>query len=293
MDSGLYPWDKVNGEPIFAEFVVAVDPHPGANRRVRAWIGPFDEHSVGRCLHANDSSTIPRQSLLSLLLRFLRFGALAWGGPVVQIALIRQSLVDEEHWVTSEHFNRVLALYQVLPGPEAHELCVYFGMLARGRLGGLLAGLAFMLPGFPLIFALSWAYVELGLDMEGKLALLFATIQAAVVALIARAVHRIGSHVLLDRWLWAIGVLAFAGQLMGIHVAISLFAGGIAYFLVKRRRVDDELAVHGWHRAIRPATCPAHHLHNLRRVLVRGSGRRCRHDLRYVLSSVRVHIVRA
>lgn len=189
----------------------------------------------GAALQTGDGSAIPRQSLLSLFLRFLRFGVLAWGGPVAQIALLRQSLVDEERWVTLEHFNRMLALYQVLPGPEAHELCVYFGMLARGRLGGLLAGLAFMLPGFLLIFALSWAYVAFGLNMQGELALLFSTTQGAVVALIVRAVHRIGSHILLDHWLWIIGVLAFAGQLMGIHFAILLLVGGIAYFLVKRR----------------------------------------------------------
>jgi chromate transporter len=178
--------------------------------------------------------SIPPQSLASLFLRFLRFGALAWGGPVAQIAMIRQSLVDEEHWVTSGHFNRALALYQVLPGPEAHELCVYFGMLARGRIGGLLAGLGFMLPGFLLIFALSWAYVQFGLNMHGELSILFATIQAAVVALIVRAVHRIGSHVLLDRWLWIIGALAFAGQLVGVHFGILLVAGGLGYVLAAR-----------------------------------------------------------
>jgi chromate transporter len=184
-------------------------------------------------LQPDGDSALPKQSLSRLFLRFLRFGALAWGGPVAQIALIRQSLVDEERWITSEHFNRVLALYQVLPGPEAHELCVYFGMLARRRAGGLLAGLAFMLPGFLLMFTLSWAYVTFGLDMQGELALLFATIQAAVVALIVRAVHRIGSHVLLDRWLWIIGLLAFAGQLLGVHFGILLFASGIAYYLAK------------------------------------------------------------
>ena len=99
--------------------------------------------------------------------------------------MVRHSLVDEERWVTSDHFNRVLGLYQVLPGPEAHELCVYFGMLARGRIGGLLAGLGFMLPGFVLMFALSWAYLSVGLDLHGDLAIVFASIQAAVIALIA------------------------------------------------------------------------------------------------------------
>src|SRR5918997_3569685 len=108
---------------------------------------------------------VPREPYGRLFLRFLRFGFLAWGGPVAQIAMIRQELVEEEHWISKERFNRTLAIYQVLPGPEAHELCVYFGMLARGRLGGFLAGLGFMLPGFALMFALSWFYLTVGVDL--------------------------------------------------------------------------------------------------------------------------------
>src|SRR5215212_1408909 len=91
------------------------------------------------------SSNIPFESYPKLFWRFLKFGLLAWGGPVAQIAMIRQELVDDERWITSERFNRVLAVYQVLPGPEAHELCVYFGLLSQGRVGAFLAGLAFML----------------------------------------------------------------------------------------------------------------------------------------------------
>ena len=76
----------------------------------------------------------------ALFLRFLRFGLLAWGGPVAQIAMVKRELVDEEKWLSPDRFNRLLAVYQVLPGPEAHELCVHLGMMKRGRLGGLLAG---------------------------------------------------------------------------------------------------------------------------------------------------------
>jgi chromate transporter len=49
---------------------------------------------------------VPREPLGRLFLRFLRFGALAWGGPVARIAMIRQELVEEERWVTREQFNR-------------------------------------------------------------------------------------------------------------------------------------------------------------------------------------------
>src|SRR3954464_13065711 len=92
-----------------------------------------------------------RDSARSIFIRFLKFGALAWGGPAAQIAMIKRECVDEEHWTSEESFRKLLAVYQVLPGPEAHELCVYFGRLRGGKLGGFLAGLGFMLPGFVLM----------------------------------------------------------------------------------------------------------------------------------------------
>jgi chromate transporter len=158
---------------------------------------------------------------------------LAWGGPVAQIAMIRHDLVEKEKWVTREHFNRVLAVYQVLPGPEAHELCVYFGMLARGRVGGLLAGLGFMLPGLLLMLGLTWLYLRYGLESPRVVAV-FGAVQAAVTALIARAVVRIGQHVLLDRWLWIVAGLAAIAQGAGVHFGFTLVASGLLIVLARR-----------------------------------------------------------
>jgi chromate transporter len=177
---------------------------------------------------------IPRQTLGALFLRFLRFGSLAWGGPVAQIAMIKRELVDEEKWITPERFNRAYAVYQMLPGPEAHELCVYFGTLARGRLGGLLAGLGFMLPGFVLMLLLSWVYVSYGITAP-SFAAVFAGVQAAVLALIVRAVHRIGAHALNDRFLWAITIVAAAATLAGVHFAIVLLLAGLGYEMLVRK----------------------------------------------------------
>jgi chromate transporter len=177
--------------------------------------------------------SIPRLSLWQLVLRFLRFGSLAWGGPIAQIAMLRRELVDEERWVGSDRFNRTLAVYQVLPGPEAQELCIYFGMLTRGRLGGFLAGLSFLLPGFLLMLALSWWYVEIGMHAP-VFAAAFAGAQAAVVALVARGLHRIGARVLTDVTLVAIAVGAFGAAALGLHFAVPLAVGAVAYPLVRR-----------------------------------------------------------
>jgi len=184
----------------------------------------------------------PRESYGQLFLRFLRFGLLAWGGPVAQIAMVRDELVEKEGWVSKERFNRVLSVYQVLPGPEAHELCVYFGHLARGRIGGLLAGLGFMLPGFALILGLSWAYVRFGIKSiapEG----LFYGFQAAVLALIIRAVHRIGRHALTDPWLWTIAAAGGAAELVGVHFVVTLAAAGGAHASVRRGRISWAAAI--------------------------------------------------
>ena len=149
--------------------------------------------------------------------------------------MIRRELVEEERWVSSERFNRTLAVYQVLPGPEAHELCVYFGILAGGRLGGVLAGLGFMLPGFLLMLTLSAFYVSVGLSSPTVIAL-FAGAQVGVVALVVRAVHRIGAGALKDRWLLVLAALSFAAELAGAPFAIGLLLSGIAYVLARRRR---------------------------------------------------------
>lgn len=177
----------------------------------------------------------PVMSQWQIFVRFLRFGLLAWGGPVAQIAMIRRELVDEERWLSSGRFNRLLAVYQVLPGPEAHELCVHIGMLAGRRLGGIMAGLGFMLPGFVLMFALSWLYFTIDIG-QSALGPIFLGVQVAVIALIVRAVHRIGEHVLLDRWLWGIGLASAVAAFLGASFWITLPAAGLAYALAKREQ---------------------------------------------------------
>ena len=156
--------------------------------------------------------------------------------------MLRRELVDQERWVSSERFNRTLGVYQALPGPEAHELCVYFGYLARGRSGGLVAGLGFMLPGLLLMVGVSWFYVSIGIGSPWFSAA-FAGCQAAVLALIVRAVHRIGSHALTNRWLAIVALLAMFLAVLGVHFAVVLALAGIVYSLASRGRERLAFAV--------------------------------------------------
>ena len=176
---------------------------------------------------------MPHDSLASLFRRFLKVGCLAWGGPAAQVAMISRECVDEERWVSPETFRKTLAVYQVLPGPEAHELCVYFGRLRGGRVGGLVAGLGFMLPGFLLMLGLSVLYVEAGLDERFEE--LFYGLKAAVAALVAMAIVRLGRKFVTDVALAVIAAAAFALTVgLGLSFVLVLLAGGIAYELWTR-----------------------------------------------------------
>jgi chromate transporter len=168
----------------------------------------------------------------SIFARFLKFGCLAWGGPAAQIAMIKQECVDEEGWVSEETFTKTLAVYQVLPGPEAHELCVYFGRIRGGKVGAFLAGMGFMLPGFILMLALSVLYVEL--DLGGSLDEIFYGLTAAVGAIVARAVIRLSKTFIADVPLALIAIAAFALTVFAsIGFGLILLGAGLAYELLK------------------------------------------------------------
>jgi chromate transporter len=149
--------------------------------------------------------------------------------------MIKRECVDEEKWVSELGFKKQLAVYQILPGPEAHELCVYFGRLRGGKLGGFLAGLGFMLPGFILMLGLSVLYVEA--NLSGHLEELFYGLTAAVGALVARALVRLSKNFLSDVPLVIIAVAALALTLfLDASFVLVLLGAGIAYELWRNGR---------------------------------------------------------
>lgn len=184
----------------------------------------------GRMDAIDDATPAGSDSPWSLFVRFLKFGALAWGGPAAQISMISRECVDDERWVEEETFKRTLAVFQVMPGPEAHELCVYLGRLRGGKLGAFAAGLGFMLPGFLLMLGLSVLYVEA--DLEEHFEELFYGLKAAVGALVAMAIVRLGRKFIDNLPLALIAVGAFGLTLgLGVSFLLVLLAAGIAYEL--------------------------------------------------------------
>ena len=142
-------------------------------------------------VHEHAPGHAPRLGLWEVFQLFLGFGLRAFGGPMAQIAMIKEHCVVKERWITPAHFNRVLGVYQILPGPEgalfdffavqprypcsrvllsvrmaATELCCYFGYVTAGRMGAFIAGLGFILPGFLSMLLLSGLYLHYGVRSD-------------------------------------------------------------------------------------------------------------------------------
>lgn len=169
----------------------------------------------------------PPESLWAIWWRFLAFGSQAWGGPVAQIGALHHRFVEQDRKVDEARFRRVLAVYQLLPGPEATEMCIWFGTVARGRLGGLVAGLGFVLPGLVMVLLASWL-LQGSQPLPVPLAAAFAGMQCVVVALVARAAWRLGKSVLVaDAALWPILPAAAALSFLQAPFWLTLVGGGL------------------------------------------------------------------
>src|ERR671938_709624 len=97
-----------------------------------------------------------------VFLYFLMLGFINVGGPVAQITMMFNHMVERRHWLSNDRFVRIMGFTHMLPGPEALQLAIYVGYLKRGVLGGILAGLTFIIPGAAVLLLLSYLYVTYG-----------------------------------------------------------------------------------------------------------------------------------
>ncbi|WPZ14604.1 chromate efflux transporter [Nitratireductor rhodophyticola] len=162
-----------------------------------------------------------------------RIGLLSFGGPAGQIALMHRILVEEQHWLGEKRFLHALNYCMLLPGPEAMQLAVYIGWLMHRTLGGIIAGVLFVLPGVVAIMALSWIYALYG--NVGPVDALFFGLKAAVLAIVVQAVIRIGSRALKNSAMIAIAAASFVA-IFGFAVPFPLIIliAGLVGFLGAR-----------------------------------------------------------
>lgn len=177
-----------------------------------------------------------------------KIGLNSFGGPAGQIAVMHRVLVEEKRWISETRFLHALNYCMLLPGPEAMQLATYVGWLMHRTLGGLTAGILFVLPGFLSILVLSILYA--GFQNVGVVAGLFFGLKPAVLAVVVEAVIRIGRKALKNNVMFSIAALAFIAifsfnvpfPVIVLSAGLIGFFGGIVWrekFLVIKGRTAD------------------------------------------------------
>jgi chromate transporter len=171
-----------------------------------------------------------------------KIGLLSFGGPAGQIALMHRILVDEKRWIDEDRFLHALNYCMLLPGPEAQQLAIYIGWLMHRIKGGVVAGVLFVLPGAGVILLLSIVYA-LFEDIALTEAIFFG-IKAAVLAVVAQAVLKIGKRALKTRLMYAIAGASFTGIFFfDVPFPMIVISAGILGFTVhylQRRPTDGQ-----------------------------------------------------
>jgi chromate transporter len=162
---------------------------------------------------------------------WLMIGAVGFGGPAGQVAILHRELVERRRWLTEDEFLAALRVCMLLPGPEAQQLATYAGWRRGGVAGGLLAGTLFVLPGALLVTALALLHAAGG--SWPLVSAAFAGTRPAVVALVALAAWRIGRKSLTSPAAVALLVGAFAALAVGTPFpAVVLVAGLLGALLL-------------------------------------------------------------
>ena len=180
-----------------------------------------------------DTPELVEVSLTRLVGYFLRLGTFGFGGPIALAGHMQQDLVEERHWISKQDYVEGLALAQLAPGPLAAQLAIYLGYVRNGILGATAVAIAFVLPSFLMVLALSAAYVRYG-GLSWMQAIFYG-IGASVIAIIARSAYKLTKLTLgKDKLLWGIFVvLAVATAWTSREIVWLFLVAGVVALVVK------------------------------------------------------------
>jgi chromate transporter len=124
----------------------------------------------------------PAPSLLALFFGFASVSALAFGGVLPWARFV---VVGRRGWLTPEAFTDMLAVCQLLPGPNIANMSVAIGAQFRGPLGSLAALTGLMAAPVAIVLALAAIYARFSEipQVRGALAGMAAAAAGLVVAM--------------------------------------------------------------------------------------------------------------
>jgi chromate transporter len=170
--------------------------------------------------------------LQELAALFLKLGTISFGGPAAHIALMEAEVVDKRQWLTRQQFLDLLGAANLIPGPTSTEMAINVGFVRAGWIGLCVAGASFILPAAVITGGFAWAYVRFG-NLTQAVSVL-AGIKAAVIAVIAIAIWRLGKTAIKGVALAGLGGLSLAAFFLGMNPIAILFGGGLLGMMARR-----------------------------------------------------------
>ncbi len=168
-----------------------------------------------------------------VFLYFLFLGFVNVGGPVAQITMMFNHMVEKRRWLSKDRFIKIMAFCHMLPGPEALQLAIYVGYLKRKLWGGVLAGVTFILPGAIAMVFLSWLYIRYGNLPQITDALY--VLKPAVLGIIAAGIIKLGRASIKNLFLALLLLGSFVGmRFAGINFLLILLTAGLLNLIVER-----------------------------------------------------------
>jgi len=174
--------------------------------------------------------------------RFLVIGATAYGGPGM-IAQIKEAAGKKYSWVTEGTFMRGVALCQLIPGATMVQIATYVGYRVRGIPGALAAAVAFVLPAFIALLALSALYFRF--HSLWLIQALFKGLGAMVLAIILNACLTFGRNVLTDWKTVVIALLSFFAFFFRCNLLLIFVLAAAAGFLLRLKHASAGAAPSG------------------------------------------------
>lgn len=169
---------------------------------------------------------------------YARIGVLSFGGPAAQIALMHRMIVEQRNWLSEKQFLSALSFCMLLPGPEAMQLATYAGWRLHGVVGGLIAGLLFVLPGALVMLGLAILYAYLG--QVPLVSALFLGVKAAVLVIVIEALLKVAGRALQRSEHWVIAALAFIGIFfLALPYPLIVLAAALYGFFLGHRQDED------------------------------------------------------
>jgi chromate transporter len=175
---------------------------------------------------------------------FLWLGLTAFGGPAAHIAIYQDEIVKRRKWLDEQQFLDLLAMTNLIPGPNSTEMVIHIGLLRAGWPGMIVAGAGFLLPAAGITALIAAAYTRFGtLPEAGRM---MSGVAPVVIVIILQALWGLSGKALKSPAAAGAGLLAFLLSLLQINPLITLLAGGLLALVeqaVKKRKLAAWLPI--------------------------------------------------